>query len=48
MTPVLGGLKDLDLLEELVSKAHVVFSCVRSRVLISAQHLICIFMLGRL
>ena len=30
VTPVLGSLEDLDLLEELASKAHVVFSCVRS------------------
>lgn len=29
VTPVLGSLEDIDLLEDLASKAHVVFSCVR-------------------
>lgn len=30
VTPVLGSLEDLDLLEDLASKAHVVFSCANS------------------
>lgn len=29
VTPVLGSLNDLELLEDLASKAHIVFSCVR-------------------
>ena len=30
VTPVLGSSEDLDLLEDLASKAHIVFSCVRT------------------